>query len=215
MAPACPMRSGGWLSASGPWVLGHLPRPGVQTLSRPPVATSAGQLAPCACTLASWGHRRALPLPSQSRSQAGGSFPGWLASPRVVLAYVPGGLAGPWGGLDPSQAGKGWGLRVGLQDCGPQAQTARALPRACGRRQRRGGLAFLPREEPSSGSHHTMVHLGPRRTGGQNGGTLASPPPRPRQGQWKAAVGQVPGRLAAGRWAATCHRGNCRGHGLS
>ena len=133
----------------------------------------------------SWGQG----LPSQGRSQAGGSCPGWLAPTRVVLAYVPGGPASPWGGLGPSQAGKGWGPRVGLQGCGPQALTARALPRGCGRRQRRGGLTFLPLEEPGSGSHHTMVHLGPGRAGGQDGGTQPSLLPQPWRGQWKAAVG--------------------------
>ena len=58
-------------------------------------------------------------------------------------------------------------------------------------------------------------HNGPRGSGEgrvQNGGTRPSLPLWPWQGQWKAVVGQVPGRLAAGRQAATHHRGTCRGH---
>lgn len=104
-------------------------------------------------------------LPSRGHSQAGSSCLGWLVPPRVVLAYVPGGPIGPWGGLGPSQAGKGWGPRDGFQGCGPQALTAQALPRGCGRRQRQGALAFLLREECGSGSPHTMVHVGPGRAG--------------------------------------------------
>lgn len=149
----------------------------------------------------SWGRG----LPSRGRSQAGSSCLGWLVPPRVVLAYVPGGPTSPWGGLGPSQAGKGWGPRDGFQGCGPQALTAQALPRGCGRRQRQGALAFLLPEECGSGSPHTMVHVGPGRAGGQDGGTRPSLPLW--QGQWKAVVGQVPGRLAAGRQATTHHRG--------
>lgn len=214
-AAAHPSR-GGWLPASLPWVLG--PCPGVlPTISWFPVATSTGQPALCTCTLARWGPRQAITswgwgLPSRGRSRAGSSCPGWLAPPRVVLAYVPGGPTGPWGGLGPSQAGKGWGPRDGFQGCGPQALTAQAPPRGCGRWQRQGALAFLLREECGSGSPHTMAHVGPGRAGGQNGGTRPSLPLWPWRGQWKAVVGQVPGRLAAGRQAATHHRGTCRGH---
>lgn len=202
VAAAHPSR-GGWLPASLPWVLG--PCPGVlPTISWFPVATSTGQPALCMCTLAPWGPRQAITswgwgLPSRGRSRAGSSCPGWLAPPRAVLAYVPGGPTGPWGGLGPSQAGKGWGPRDGFQGCGPQA-----LPRGCGRRQRQGALAFLLREERGSGSHHTMVHVGPGRAGARMVGPAATTtlaPARP-----------VEGRGAAGaRQAATPHRGTCRG----
>ena len=89
---------------------------------------------------------------------------------------MPGGLASPWGGLGPGQAGKGWGPRDQLQGFGPQALAAQALQRGRGRWQSGGCVVFLPGEEPGSGSHcpHTM---GPAGTCQGRDPRLVGPPP--------------------------------------
>lgn len=81
---------------------------------------------------------------------------------------MPGGLASPWGGLGPGQAGKGWGPRDQLQGFGPQALAAQALQRGRGRWQSGGCVVFLPGEvqlSSSKASEATRMRGDSRHTG--------------------------------------------------
>lgn len=149
-----------------PWVLGPSLQPRCTRLAGTGTVTSGGHSAtlhmhagpwgmPGGTSWFSWGGApEPRPpgglLPNSgtvcgARPVCGGQLP-W------VSAYVPGGLAGLWGGRGPSQAGKG-----GPRASGTAAQALRSAEwRLCG---------FPAGEEPGSGSHcpRTMGLWGPLR----------------------------------------------------
>lgn len=169
--------------------------PRANTLQGPLAVSPHRAQPPCRCTLVSWeppsgggclcvqpvgspgpvlrilpsSDAMWSPLPARFRLAVSWAISNCLCR----LCYVPGGLAGPWGGQDLGQAGKRWrrGQDPKLQSVPEASPGPSKGPWAVAKR--RFCVVFLPGEEPGSGSHcpYTMSTAGTVRSGALGWGT--------------------------------------------